>query len=403
MVKNNKRIINRIIVILTAMALIIGTWGIRYHKGDTPVNPMNNEAKASKVYENDGLQVDEFNDYSNLQNSDNEDNEENNDSNDNSKETNNETDGNGNEYVWVEVPKTTEVYKITGLNITDFDNNYENIEKDLHNYTETYRKNMGKKDSYYEDNDNKEDWFDSESQYEEYYHRMLKSVYQNGGFWVGRYEVGIDSDKEKIRYYGEDYYTKHEATQKPVIKANCYPYNWVRRSQAQVLARSMSTNDYSCSLMYGVQWDLMLKYIEEKSVKKETGNKDNVRSEIQLKLCSDSTTIGNYNNSQFIITNIKVKDASVYGLKLEKYPYEKNSSNTILLTTGASDNFSYCNIYDIAGNVWEWTLENFDGEKMHCTYNGGDYNVSGKKAPANCRNENNSNFSSNIGFRVFLY
>ena len=313
------------------------------------------------------------------------------------------TDGNGNEYVWVEVPKTTEVYKITGLNIKDFDNNYENIEKDLHNYTETYRKNMGKKDSYYEDNDNKEDWFDSESQYEEYYHRMLESVYQNGGFWVGRYEVGIDSDKEKIRYYGDDYYTKHEATQKPVIKANCYPYNWVRRSQAQVLARSMSTNDYSCSLMYGVQWDLMLKYIEEKSVKKETGNKDNVRSEIQLKLCSDSTTIGNYNNSQFIITNIKVKDASVYGLKLEKYPYEKNSSNTILLTTGASDNFSYCNIYDIAGNVWEWTLENFDGEKMHCTYNGGDYNVSGKKAPANCRNENNSNFSSNIGFRVFLY
>ena len=96
MVKNNKRIINRIIVILTAMALIIGTWGIRYHKGDTPVNPMNNKAKASKVYENDGLQVDEFNDYSNLQNSDNEDNEENNDSNDNSEETNNETDGNGN-------------------------------------------------------------------------------------------------------------------------------------------------------------------------------------------------------------------------------------------------------------------------------------------------------------------
>ena len=99
MVKNNKRIINRIIVILTAMALIIGTWGIRYHKGDTPVNPMNNEAKASKVYENDDLQVDEFNDYSNLQNSDNEDNQENNDSNDNSKETNNETDGNGNENI----------------------------------------------------------------------------------------------------------------------------------------------------------------------------------------------------------------------------------------------------------------------------------------------------------------
>ena len=319
------------------------------------------------------------------------------------------TDGYGNEYVWVEVPKTTEVYSTAGLSVTDFsDEEYGKIESDLHSYTGIYRKEPNYKDKWYDasgdlNETNKLDWYQSEKDYNIAKQKMLKSVYQNGGFWVGRYEVGIDSDKEKIRYYGEDYYTKHEATQKPVIKANCYPYNWVRRSQAQVLARSMSTNDYSCSLMYGVQWDLMLKYIEEKSVKKETGNKDNVRSEIQLKLCSDSTTIGNYNNSQFIITNIKVKDASVYGLKLEKYPYEKNSSNTILLTTGASDNFSYCNIYDIAGNVWEWTLENFDGEKMHCTYNGGDYNVSGKKAPANCRNENNSNFSSNIGFRVFLY
>ena len=92
MVKNNKRIINRIIVILTAVALIIGTWGILYHKGDAPVNPMNNEAKASKVYENDDLQVDEFNDYSNLQNADSEENNENK-NNDNSEETNNETNG----------------------------------------------------------------------------------------------------------------------------------------------------------------------------------------------------------------------------------------------------------------------------------------------------------------------
>lgn len=98
MVKNNKRIINRIIVILTAMALIIGTWGILYHKGDAPVNPMNNEAKASKVYENDDLQVDEFNDYSNLQNADSEENNENK-NNDNSEETNNKTDGNGNENI----------------------------------------------------------------------------------------------------------------------------------------------------------------------------------------------------------------------------------------------------------------------------------------------------------------
>lgn len=30
------------------------------------------------------------------------------------------TDGYGNEYVWVEVPKVDEVYETAGLNITDF-------------------------------------------------------------------------------------------------------------------------------------------------------------------------------------------------------------------------------------------------------------------------------------------
>ena len=46
------------------------------------------------------------------------------------------TDGYGNEYVWVEVPKTDEVYKTAGLEITEFsDEEYEKIENDLYTYT----------------------------------------------------------------------------------------------------------------------------------------------------------------------------------------------------------------------------------------------------------------------------
>ena len=46
------------------------------------------------------------------------------------------TDGYGNEYVWVEVPKTAGVYPTAGVNVTNFnDEEYKKIENDLHTYT----------------------------------------------------------------------------------------------------------------------------------------------------------------------------------------------------------------------------------------------------------------------------
>ena len=48
-------------------------------------------------------------------------------------------DNNGNEYVWVEVPKTDAVYQTAGINIANFNNSeYISIEADLKNYTSDY-------------------------------------------------------------------------------------------------------------------------------------------------------------------------------------------------------------------------------------------------------------------------
>ncbi|MFR2197187.1 MAG: hypothetical protein ACLS5Y_06535, partial [Clostridia bacterium] len=102
-------------------------------------------------------------------------------------------DGYGNEYVWVEVPKTTEVYPTAGLGITNFtDDEYTKIEDDLHTYTRVYRNGTNYRDIWYDAKDdqkeaNKSDWYQSESEYNTAKQKMLKSVYQNGGFWVGRY------------------------------------------------------------------------------------------------------------------------------------------------------------------------------------------------------------------------
>ena len=57
-------------------------------------------------------------------------------------------DSTGNQYVWVEVPMTDEIYPTAGLNIKDFTTEeYTAIETDLHKYTNEYRES-GYNDEY---------------------------------------------------------------------------------------------------------------------------------------------------------------------------------------------------------------------------------------------------------------
>ena len=68
---------------------------------------------------------------------------------------------------------------------------------------------------------------------------------------------------------------------------------------------------------------------------------------------------------------------------------------------GARDGFRQKNIYDMAGNVWEWTMEKFSTNRV---YRGGDYNYSGSDYPASNRLDLSVDGSSpHCGFRVGLY
>lgn len=103
----------------------------------------------------------------------------------------------GSEYVWVEVPKTREVYKNAGLDISTFGENECNlIEKDLQDYTSEYRTQTNFKDEFFEDTS--EGWFKNANEYNDAKYKMLKSVYENGGFWVGRYEAGIEKIEQNL-------------------------------------------------------------------------------------------------------------------------------------------------------------------------------------------------------------
>ena len=316
------------------------------------------------------------------------------------------TDGYGNEYVWVEVPRTETVYPTATINITEFDENaYTKIENDLHTYTEAYRNNTNYNDVYAKDTAT--GWFKDATEYNEAKQKMLKSVYQNGGFWVGRYEAGIEVNRT----------SEGEATVLPLSKENLYPYTYVTRTQAKVLAEKVESGSYTSSLLFGVQWDLVLKYIEEKNVAKMNENKDEARTKIEKTLNNDSTTIGNFYNSEFTLNRGKFAQ---YGAMSDWKDYnseektdlvtggQKKTQNLqekgILLTTGATEATNLQNIYDIAGNVWEFIFENTFNSAVPCVSRGGDYGISGSSFQASSRRSYNIASSVNyIGFRISLY
>ena len=291
-------------------------------------------------------------------------------------------DANNNEYVWVEVPTTlysNATYNNKGANKPNGTDDYTNIELCLKAYTNDYA------DSSYSDKN---------SSFTNQYQKMLKSVYTNGGFWIGRYEAGYEIDESKgetVRYYGTDYDTEHPITQKVVIKKNAYPYNWVRRNQAQALAEKMNYDEVKSSLIYGIQWDLILKHIETKGAI----SKD--------KLTTDSTIIGNYSNNLWNITNSKARYSINNGESFTVGQKRKSKESALLLTTGADESFSLMNIYDIAGNVWEWT-RGFYNTSTPSVRRGGSYGNIGSDTPAKYYSTTSAIGSDYyIGFRIGLW
>ena len=319
-------------------------------------------------------------------------------------------DANGNEYVWVVVPRTTAVYKKTGLGKTTFtDTDYTSIETDLKNYTSTYVTKEGYSDTYAADTDNV-GWLTSD-EYTELKNSMLKSVYENGGFYVGRYEAGIGTNRTSAGPTNSNRKYTIEGMPTPVTKADAYPYTYVTRTQAQNLASNVNSGSKTSSLMFGVQWDLVLAFMS-----KDTSKITNTSI-----LTSNSTTIGNHMDSEFQLSQTgKYATYSDWTLSSTWKPSttsttnfvdssrnkidQSSNENGILVTTGTSEQNKVMNIYDIAGNVWEWTLEKTSYASYPCAKRGGDCYHEGSYYPAAYRpNGDTTSAGDAIGFRLSLW
>ena len=297
-------------------------------------------------------------------------------------------DSSGNEYVWIEVPKLASVYPTAGISIKDFtDEEYQKIENDLHTYASTYRNGTSASDTYFSE----ESTGLSSTEYTELKHKMLKSVYQHGGFYISRYEAGTNTKRSS---------NASIADLVPMSQANQYPINWVTCSDAQTLASKASINEYSGSLPFGIQWDLVQKYIEAKAVSQGTEI-----GTIQSQLINNSTSWGNYRSSTYTIVNEGAQYSLNNGSQWSPAPYEKTSAGSTLLTTGANTAFGKQNILDLAGNVWEWTLENSNISSQPCVIRGGSYESSASsELSVNSRSNNTTTQTYwSIGFRITIF
>ena len=213
---------------------------------------------------------------------------------------------------------------------------------------------------------------------EEEYYTMYYKVKKYGGFYVGRYETGDltaqvprditrNADSIGVRKYLNVYnyvpFKLSTINKKEVIGAQ------------ELAIKFGEQNEYKTvktSVMYGVQWDSMLRFVVSEQY--------NV---------NDSIKWGNYTTSELNYTDS-------LGNK-----YLKKSGEVYLIKTGSSEETKAKNIYDVAGNAYEWTMENAGNDVN--VVRGGAYRITiGQLAAARyAYNDNTAN--SDIGFRISFY
>ena len=303
-------------------------------------------------------------------------------------------DNNDNEWVWVEVPKTT-VFSELNIDTTSTltAQNYADIANKMITYAGVYRNGSANQNCTWTD-----EWYDgcglTQQEYINAYQSMLKYVYNYGGFWIGRYEAGIDgsiTDLSKARTSSSSRIVIGTSP-KAISQKDAIPYNYITCSEAQKLANEMTPdNNYRTNLLFGIQWDLTCKFLE-------------VKSDLNVEdINSASGVWGNYANKARRITSDGAKQTKATNIAWKTIMTSKPAL-TLLLSTGASDENKMINIYDFAGNEWECTLEKSDSHGEYFTIRGGGYFNPDNDNPASYRhNVDSIKNDSDISFRPTLY
>ncbi len=266
-----------------------------------------------------------------------------------------------------------------------------------------------------------------------------ESIKKYGGYYIARYEAGIPEEadfyvsksnsemkyvntkKENIKIpWGSNTIGRGSKDDtgiikdlKPVSKKGVQAWNYITQPNSKRVAENMynESNSVNSYLVDSQAWNHICKSIFH-------ANKGN----------NDSTTWGNYyNNTTTAYKSLNclwaghqwnepdwewniAEKYEIGGIQDEDIPKGEGIA-LIELSTGASDDFKKYNIYDMAGNMWEWTTEHNvvttdeNTKKMFVVLRGGSFSELGSdhsvvRADGGCEL-----ITCNwcVGFRVVLY
>ena len=268
-----------------------------------------------------------------------------------------------------------------------------------------------------------------------------EQIEKYGGFYVGRYEAGVSTLDEEtgtfknsvtfsnnaslfdavgiqtgINGWGWQNYSfiargkvitdsnyQNKATGNIVEKANSIPYYHADYYTAVEMSKRLYSNSsyVQSGLITGTQWDMMMKFLSDST------NYSDVKS----------TQWGNYDNVSLsnlrgYYTNVNSSNGSTDGFKVaSSLTTNSGTGSYVLLTTGSTEQVLRKGLYDVAGNLWEWTQEasyvaNLGYNTTYNTYNlrGGSFNYAYASFPACYRAYDCAPSTyTNYGFRPVLY
>lgn len=336
-------------------------------------------------------------------------------------EDDNNNDKEGNQFVWIPCNRDEVTYKKHEYKlINESDKNKIVLDADSNWPTYSYRCYGN--------------WTDNDE-------REIKdaSVNKYGGFYVGRYEsgtpknadfyndtdgstywqgaydkdvsdkLGDNTNKPDInKTYADTYKSKNEISQGneellPVSKKNMPAWNYITQQTSNVVSKNMYKNSKSVTsyLIDSYAYDTIIQWIENKGISldkcSEWGNYYYTKSIINGLYARHQAKIANDNSWRWF-------PAYIYN-----FGTYKKENESVEIATGSNEQYKIQNIYDLAGNMWEWTTETMYSENKDqniAVLRGGSFSNGGNDYNVAIRYGGNSasNYCNfHIGFRVVLY
>ncbi len=171
-------------------------------------------------------------------------------------------------------------------------------------------------------------------QREEQLKRYNKQIEKYGGFYIGRYEVGLSKEmQDNIKEFSAN---TNDVEGIPVSKQGQLVWNYISLKNAKKNAQNMYNNEIvESDLISPIQWLTTMQWVHNCGYN-----------------IIDAKEWGNFSNVTFKFDGLYSID---YG---KTYQYGENklkSQYNMILSTGATERNKTNNIYDLAGNLMEYT------------------------------------------------